>query len=113
MWSIAASNKIIMSEGDFNVSLPITITGVTLTSSDNIKLIIYNRAGNPIIGGSPVRRVPKLDGQENYNIRDLNLTEAESALLLQGDYQWSLIWYTTGANAMQCTLVDEAELLVR
>ena len=86
MWSIAASNKIIMSEGDFNISLPITITGVTLTSSDNIKLIIYNRTGSPIIGGSSVRLVPVLTGSEDYNKRDLKFTEAESALLPQGDY---------------------------
>lgn len=88
MWN-ANGNNLTMCEGDFGVSLPITITGPTFTSSDAVKLTIKNDInGNTII--------EKDFDNIQQNTINLILTASESALLPVGKYVYSLDWYQSG-----------------
>ena len=86
-----------MSEGDFGVELPITISGVTLGAGDSIKITIAN-------GNTPV--IQKEFTNILQNTIGFELTEAESALLPVGDYVYSMDWYQDGV--FLCNLVPFA-----
>ena len=87
-------NDIQMTEGDFGIELPITISGVTLGASDSLKFTISQADTEIII-------------KEFTNITDntvaLVLTATESALLPVGEYLYSLDWYQNGV--FMCNIV--------
>lgn len=93
MWTVSGTN-LSMAEGDWGVELPVTIDGVTFTASDSVKITIKR--------GSTV-----LVEKEYTNISDntvkLELTEAESSLLLVGNYVYSLDWYQDGV--FMCNII--------
>lgn len=76
-----------MTEGDYGIELPITVSGVTLGASDSLKITIAN--GTPII--------EKEFSDISQNTVNLFLTESESALLPVGTYVYSLDWYQNGS----------------
>ena len=76
-----------MTEGDYRIELPITVSGVTLGASDSLKITIAN--GTPII--------EKEFTDISQNTVNLVLTESESALLPVGTYVYSLDWYQNGS----------------
>ena len=84
-----------MAEGDYGLSLPITISGTTLSTSDTIMLTFKDKQnGSTIL----VKDLTPTD-----NAVTLNLTEAESALFPVGVYVYALDWYQLG-NFM-CNIV--------
>lgn len=91
------ANDIYMTEGDFNVTLPMTVTGTTIASGDSLKVTIKN--GNT-----------KLVEVESNNISDNTfnfvLTEEQTNALPVGKYFYSLDWYRNG-NFM-CCLIEKA-----
>ena len=103
MWQVTSSNRIIMSEGDYGVALPITLVGATLGTNDNIKLIITQDSTEKYNAN-----LPKNQSVANQVL--FSLTQPQSASLNKGEYKYSLIWYGTNFN---CTLVDEADFEVR
>lgn len=89
-------STIIMTEGDFGVSLPIKIDGIEIDATDSIKLSV-KRAPN----GSTL--LESYFGDIQNNTIDLILTAEESAALAVGVYVYSLDWYKDGA--FMCNLV--------
>lgn len=92
-------NEIQMTEGDYGLQLPVTISGTTLTASDEILFTLKNK-----LNGDTVLTKTYTDIQDNtFN---LEITEAESALLSVGNYVYSLDWYQDGA--FMCNIIPLA-----
>ena len=78
-----------MTEGDFGVELPITMTGPTFTAQDSVKLTVKDSINGNIMLEKEFTNIQQ-------NKISLELTSAESALLPVGIYVYSLDWYQTG-----------------
>ena len=98
MWNVNGQD-IKMTEGDFGVSLPITINGVEFSANDAIKLTIKTRFNGDVILEKEFTNIQK-------NTVDLILSEPESALLPVGSYAFLLDWYQNGA--FMCNIVESA-----
>lgn len=101
-WSETGQN-LSMAEGDFGIKLPITVSGITFSQSDEILLVIKTK-----INGEDV--LTKTFSNIIENTIDLELTEAESALLAVGTYVYRLDWYQNGA--FLCNIIPTAEFKV-
>ena len=102
MWN-ANGNNLTMCEGDFGVRLPITITGPTFTAADEVMLTI-----KPSMNGDTI--LEKTFDNISQNTVNLELTEAESALLPVGGYVYSLDWYQSGQ--FLCNIIPNAAFKV-
>ncbi len=102
MWA-AMGQGLEMTEGDWGIQLPITVNGVTFAANDEIKLIIKNKRNGDTI-------LEKTYGNITDNTINLELTEAESALLPAGAYVYSLDWYQDGA--FLCNVIPLASFKV-
>ena len=102
MWRVLSTN-ITMTEGDFGVALPITISGTTFAASDTIKLTILTS-----VNGAEI--IAKEFTNITQNTVALELTEAESALLPVGNYVYRLDWYNSGV--FMCCVVEFANFKV-
>ena len=78
--------KILMTEGDFGLSLPITITGGEISNEEEIKFSIKKINGEEIIQ-------PKIYKNINNNTFNLAFDKTESDLLKKGTYLYYLDWY--------------------
>lgn len=93
MWTVSG-NSINMTEGDWGVKLPVTVSGVTFTAQDSVRIIVKN--GEQTLLQKDFTNISE-------NTVDLELTEAESALLPIGAYVYSLDWYQDGA--FMCNII--------
>lgn len=84
MWS-GDVNRLIMTEGDYGVELPVTITGVTLDANDSLRFSFVDSEGNLILEKDYSEIVD--------NEVALSFTEEESAQLPAGAYAYSIDWY--------------------
>lgn len=98
MWNVNGQN-LTMTEGDWGIQLPVTISGTTLTASDELRLTIKTA-----INGETI--VSKNYSDISENTVNLELTEAESALLPVGTYVYLLDWYQSGA--FMCNIIPSA-----
>ena len=98
MWNVNGQD-LKMVEGDWGIQLPVTVSGTTLTASDELKLTIKTA-----INGDTI--VSKTFTNIQQNTVDLELTEAESALLPVGSYVYLLDWYQSGA--FMCNIIPSA-----
>lgn len=97
MWSVNGNN-LQMAEGDYGLTLPITISGTELSTADTIKLTIKRtRNGDTVIE----KAMTPTDNTVNFTI-----TAAETALLPVGAYVYSLDWYQNGI--FLCNLIPSA-----
>lgn len=96
MWKVS-NNDIQMVEGDFGIELPISVSGTTLTASDELRLT-FKRGAETILE-------KEYSNIENNTI-SLSLTEQESALFPVGLYVYSLDWYQDGVFV--CNIVPLA-----
>lgn len=98
-----SGKKIVMTEEDYGLYLPIRIIGATFESNDKIKLYIKQKKD----GESLIEK-------EFLNIADntINfvLTEQESALLPKGTYIYVLDWYRD--EEFLCNIVPSGVLEV-
>lgn len=102
MWNVSGTT-LIMTEGDYGIKLPVTISGTTLAAGDSVKLIFKAKQnGDELL-------VKDFDSITDNTV-DLELTEAESALFSVGSYVYSLDWYQDG-NFM-CNIIPSAILKV-
>lgn len=102
MWRVV-SNSISMTEGDFGVSLPVTINGIEFTASDTVKISILTAMNGEAIVEKEFTAID--EGTVN-----LELTQAESALLPVGAYVYRLDWYQSGV--FMCNIVPYAAFKV-
>lgn len=82
-------NQIIMTEGDFGISLPIELeleNGETISSDNNLKLAIYTN-----INTVPI--ITKIYENIQGNTINFQLDKSESLLLKAGRYFYDLDWY--------------------
>lgn len=86
MWKVQ-NNTIEMTEGDYGIALPITITGVEMAVGDAIKLTV-KKSGEILL--------EKIFTSIMNNEVSLELTESESAELPVGTYVYTLDWYQDG-----------------
>ena len=106
MWNTKSkgSTDITMTEGDYGVSLPFFIYGVTIDDGDSVLFTVKTEKNGDTVFTKDFTDVTD-------NIVDLVLTEDESALLEAGTtYVYSLDWYSDGVF-MYC-LVNNAKLKV-
>lgn len=98
MWNVNG-NTLQMAEGDWGISLPVTISGTTFTANDEVKLTIKDAMnGREILARD-------FDSIQDNTV-NLSLTEAETALLPVGEYVYSLDWYQDGA--FMCNIIPVA-----
>jgi hypothetical protein len=96
-----------MAEGDYGISLPITVHGTELGGNDSLRVTIKTRKN-----GETILEKNYFDIEDNTV--ELELTQTESAKLPVGVYVYSLDWYQNGifmCNIVLCSLfkvVDKA-----
>ena len=95
--------KIIMTEGDYGLSLPITINGTTFEPNDNIKLVIKRVANGEEVLSKNYSNI------EN-NTFEFILTEEESKLLTPFDYVYTLDWFRDGK--FLCNIIKDGAFQV-
>lgn len=102
MWQVTG-HDLKMTEGDYGLQLPVTISGTTFTANDAVLFVLKDKLnGNQILSKTFTNIVK--------NTVYLELTEAESALLPVGTYAYSLDWYQDGA--FMCNIIPCAAFKV-
>ena len=102
MWKASGQN-ISMAEGDYGITLPITLGGVTLGSGDAVSFTIKASVDGDAI-------LTKTFSSISGNTLNLVLTSAESALLTVGLYVYAMDWYHDGE--FMCNLVPAGRFRV-
>ena len=100
MWNVNGIT-LNMTEGDWGVKLPVTVTGVTFTANDSVRIKIQR---------DETAIIEKEYTNITNNTFDLEFTEAESALLPVGSYLYSLDWYQNGA--FMCNIIPSGLFMV-
>ena len=96
MWYVSGTT-LQMAEGDYGISLPVKVSGTTLTASDSLKFIFKTGKNGTTI-------LEKNYASPAQNTVNLEFTEAESALFRAGGtFAYSLDWYQNGR--FMCNLV--------
>lgn len=97
MWN-AVSQTISMTEGDFGVQLPVTVSGTTLTPQDTLRFTFLDAPNGSVILSKSFSAIAN-------NTVNLELTEAESALFTPGKYVYRLDWFQGGV--FMCNLIPD------
>lgn len=101
MW-IVNGHDLKMAEGDYGLTLPVSISGTEFSANDTIKITFKAaKNGEELLA----KEYTPVDGVVN-----LELTEAESELFAVGTYVYSLDWYQSG-NFM-CNIIPVATFKV-
>lgn len=100
MWNVNGIT-LNMTEGDWGVKLPVTVTGVTFAANDSVRIKIQR---------DETTIIEKEYTNITQNTFDLEFTEAESALLPVGSYLYSLDWYQDGA--FMCNIIPSGLFVV-
>ena len=85
MWA-ANGDKISMVEGEYGISLPLTITGITIASGDTITFTVRKARDTEVLLEKPFTNVQS-------GTISLVLTETESENLPVGKYQYVIDWW--------------------
>lgn len=88
MW-VSNGSTIQMTEGDYGIKLPFSVSGTTLAASDSLRFTFKD-----VINGTPILEKEYTNIQQNA--ADLEFTEAESSLFPIGTYVYNLDWYQDG-----------------
>ena len=101
MWNVK-QNNISMTEGDYGIQLPVTVSGIEFTANDVLKFVFKKtKNGNAIL---------EKEYTPTKSTAQLELTEAETVLFPVGSYVYSLDWYQDG-NFM-CNIIPFANFKV-
>lgn len=97
MWAVTGM-ALTMAEGDYGISLPVTVSGATMTDNDTLKFtFLAAKNGDTIL---------EKEYTPANNTVSLEFTEAESALFPPKTYLYRLDWYQDG-NFM-CNVIPGA-----
>ena len=102
MW-LVNGNELKMTEKDFGIGLPVTVSGVTLGNSDSLKFTFKDK-----MNGTTILE-KEFNGIVNNTV-SLVLSEGDSDKFPVGVYVYRLDWYQNG-NFM-CNLIESALLRV-
>ena len=92
-----------MTEGDYGVSVPIVVKGVTIDSGDTVLLTVKKSKNGSLVLEKEFTGITS-------NTIDLEFTEDETMMLKVGNYVYSLDWYKDG-EFYYC-LVENSKLKV-
>ena len=81
------------------MSLPITVSGVTVSSADSFILNIKSTTNGDTL-------VSKTFNNITGNTIEISLTQADTALLTPGKHAYSLDWYQSGA--FLCNIIPDS-----
>lgn len=95
MWYVVGNN-LQMAEGDYGLSLPVTIDGPTFTGQDCLRFTFKNKPNGETILEKEYTNIVE-------NAVQLEFTETETASLPVGVYSYSLDWYQNGD--FMCNLI--------
>ena len=98
MWQVSNQN-LTMTEGDFGLRLPVTISGTQFAANDTVRIEIKDQMNGTVI-------LEKEFTDIQHNTVTLELTEAESALFPVGQYVYNMDWYQSGA--FMCNIIRAA-----
>ena len=98
MWVVNGAN-LRMSENDYGIALPVTVSGTTLGAQDSLRYTFKDAVNMNTILVKEFSNIVQ-------NTVSFELTEAESALFAPGKYVYSLDWYQSGS--FMCCLVEAA-----
>lgn len=98
----ANNNDMRMAEGDWGIQLPVTVSGITFSSSDVLSFVFKKK-----MNGETVLEKDYTPVQNKVN---LMFTEAETELFPVGTYVYKLDWYQNGA--FLCNIIPSAFLKV-
>ena len=102
MWKVEG-NDLTMSVGDFGLSLPVLIDGVTLSSGqDEIGIKIVNSLGEKVL--------EKVYSDFTDNEFSFVISESETQGLQVGEYVYGLDWYRNGV--FMCNIISRANFRV-
>lgn len=102
MWQ-ANAQAITMTEGDFGIALPMTISGTAFAENDSVKITFKDKFNGNVM-------LEKVYTNIQQNTIELELTEAESALFTVGVYVYTVDWYQSGA--FMCNIISSATFKV-
>lgn len=102
MWAVNGTN-LQMAEGDYGISIPVTVSGTTLSASDTLKFVFLAAKNGRVILEKEFTNISE-------NTVNLELTEEESALFTPRMYVYRLDWYQDG-NFL-CNIIPEASFKV-
>ena len=102
MWAVNGQ-MIAMTEGDWGIELPITISGTTFTAQDEVLFTLKKRQNGEVL-------LEKTFSDISNNTIKLKFTEVESKLLAEGSYVYSLDWYQNGV--FLCNVIPSGMLQV-
>ena len=107
MWNTKGKNStdLIMDEGDYGVEVDVGILGVSISSSDVIKIEVRHVKNGDIVLEKEYTNITSDDTIQ------LSWTEAETELLTPGTYVYNLDWYQNGV--FMCCIVNNSKLQVR
>lgn len=97
MWDVNNQN-ICMSEGDYGVAIPMSVSGADFDGSDHMKLTIKKSVnGDTILEKDFTNESGAFEksGNQSFDFSFV-LTEEESALLPVGSYVYRIDWYQSG-----------------
>lgn len=112
MWAVNGL-EIKMIEGDYGVSLPITVCGAELLVNDVMKITIKDRVnGKEILSKifNTFYPAPDMQSENKNNTFDLIFTKDDSDKLKTGAYVYILDWYQN--NVFMCNIVPSAPFRV-
>ena len=95
--------KIIMTEGDFGLDLPIKINGATFETNDKIKMLIKHQKNGLALIEKEFQNIQN-------NTINFFLTKEESSILKPVDYVYILDWYRN--NDFLCNIVPDGTFQV-
>lgn len=84
------SNKLSMVEGDYGLTLPLIINGITIDKDDKINFYIKKERNSEKIIDQTYENI--ID-----NTIDLTFSEQEAEKLQVGKYKYAIDWYKKGA----------------
>ena len=103
VWKVIPVNNIQITEGDFGIELPITVTGTTIGTSETLRFTFKSKVNGTVILEKDFTPVTQ-------NTVNLSFTEEESALFGVGCYVYMLDWYSNGV--FMCNLIPVATFKV-
>lgn len=102
MWKVTGQT-LTMTEEDFGLALPVTISGATFAANDEVKFTLKTGVNGDIV-------LAKTFSNISENTISLEITGEDSVLLPVGTYVYSLDWYQDGA--FMCNIVPSAQFKV-
>lgn len=102
MWVVNVYN-LEMTEEDYGIELPITVTGIDFGDGDTLRFTFKTSVNGEILLVKEFNNI--IDNTVN-----LVFTEEESAIFPVGSYVYNLDWYQLGV--MMCNIIKSASLRV-